>query len=129
VRQITKEFRSSSEGRDIELDFIDLTEGYYDSLSEEYLGRTAADVYEIDSVLLPDLVAAHMIRPLPAALTPLKGEFLESAQRGARVNGMLYGYPQWVCAALLFYRSADSAIANANTLSGLKSAIACARRR
>ena len=48
---------------------------------------------------------------------------MTSAKRGAIVNGTVYGYPQWVCANLLFYRSNDSAIANAKTLSDLEAAI------
>jgi len=123
VRNVAKKFRASEEGKKVTLDFIDLTEGYYDSKSNEYIGKTVADVYEIDSVLLTELASQSEIRPLPAALAFKDDEFLTSAKRGAIVNGTVYGYPQWVCANLLFYRSNDSAIANAKTLSDLEAAI------
>jgi thiamine pyridinylase len=123
ARQVAKKFAASNEGKGIDLEFVDLTDGYYDSTSDEYVGGTTADVYEVDSVLLAELAGAHRIRPLPAALTPSKGEFLETAQRRAFVGDTAYGYPQWVCANFLFYRSDDAGIANAKTLAALEGAL------
>jgi len=124
ARQIAKNFKASAEGKDIALEPVDLTDGYYDSKSDEYIGRTTADIYEIDSVLLTDMATAHQIRPLPDAIKPAKDEFIDTAQRRTLIGGTAYGYPQWVCANFLFYRSDDSAIAGAKTLADLEHAMA-----
>jgi thiamine pyridinylase len=120
LRQITERFSASAEGKGIEIEFVDLTNGYYDPSSNKFVGATQADVYELDSVLFNDFVDSSKIRPLPQALRAKEGEFLATAQRRSFVDGTLYGYPHWVCANFLFYRSGDTAVANARTLADLE---------
>jgi thiamine pyridinylase len=120
VKDVGERFSATPEGRGVTIDFIDLTDGYYNSSSDKFVGAVPADVYEQDSVLLKDFVDAHKIRTLPSALTPLDGEFVPAAQRRAYLENRLYGYPHWICANFLFYRKGDSAVGSAGTLADLE---------
>jgi thiamine pyridinylase len=122
VQEVTRRFAATPEGQGVILDLPDLTNGYYDSTSELYVGKAVADVYELDSVLLDDF-HPHKIRALPDALTPKPDEFLPVAQKRAFLNATAYGYPHWVCANFLFYRKGDTAVASARTLPELESAL------
>lgn len=81
--------------------------------------KAQADIYEIDSVFLPDFVAGK-IRPLPDALVPNDGEYLPIAAERARVGKVAYGVPHWVCADFLFHWRPDTALRPARRLCELE---------
>lgn len=82
-----------------------------------------SDVYELDSVLLADFLAANKIskdRPfddLSPGLVPV-------ARSAVMIGGHLVGVPHWLCGNFLIYRKGDTAIASARTLSDLEAALA-----
>jgi thiamine pyridinylase len=120
VRQVATGFSNSPEGAKINVEFVDLTDGYYDPKSPGFVGGTQADIYEIDSVFLKDFVDRHKIRPLPQSVAPKHGEFLATAQRRGSLDCVVYGYPHWVCSNFVFYLKGDAAIASARTLADLE---------
>jgi ABC-type glycerol-3-phosphate transport system substrate-binding protein len=49
---------------DIQLKIVDLSNNYYGSFTDDYVGRASADVYELDSVFLNDFALNKKIQPL-----------------------------------------------------------------
>lgn len=87
--------------------------------ASDYYGAALprADVYELDTLLLADLVVAGQVQPLPEALVLPRLEPLGAA--AGYVSGQRYGAPRWLCALFLFYRAGDQAIAAAATVDSL----------
>jgi thiamine pyridinylase len=121
--QIKTGFEDSPDGRDIQIEFQDLTVGYYDPTNKNFIEAAQADVYEIDSAFLNDFVSSAKIQQLPGRLFPKPGEFLANAQHAAQFDGKWYGVPHWACGNLLFFQKDDSALASVRTLSDLQKAI------
>ena len=115
-------FAATPEGRSIDLNLPDLTDGYYDPKKKNFIESVQADVYEVDSVFLRDF-APVLIQPLPKELTPSDKEFLANAQRVANVDGTWYGVPHWACGNLLFFDRNDRQMGNVHTLGELTATI------
>lgn len=93
---------------------IPLADDYYDG----GLLRVDADIYEIDTVLLPDMVRAGKIAPiaLPSA------DFVSEARQAVQWNGATWAVPHWICGNFLFHRAGDTALEQAKTWDDLVSA-------
>jgi thiamine pyridinylase len=90
----------------IDLRFVDTAAGYYKSEPANVLKGAKADVVEVDTVLLYDLVAQKLIEPLSDDRLPT-ATFLPVAESAARLDGKVYGVPHWVCGNFLFFRKDD----------------------
>jgi thiamine pyridinylase len=110
-------FEGSAEGVRVELNLPDLSDGYYDPKSADFIESAKADVYEIDSVFLRDFLARAQL--LPPSLHPKPSEFLPNATQAAQPDGIYYGIPHWVCGNLLFYDKSDTPLTGVRTLSDL----------
>jgi thiamine pyridinylase len=108
---------------DIQLEIMDLSNNYYGSFTDDYVGCANADVYELDSVFLHDFALNSKIQPLPASATIPNDQFLKNAVTGVAVNGVRYGSPHWVCGNFLFFDSSDDALRGVDTLDKLKTII------
>ena len=66
--------------------------------ASDYYGAALprADVYELDTLLLADLVVAGQVQPLPDSLMLPRLEPLGAA--AGYVSGQRYGAPRWLCA-------------------------------
>jgi thiamine pyridinylase len=107
----------------IHLNVIDLSDNYYGSFVDDYIGCAKADIYEIDSVFLNDFAINQKIQPLPASATEPGGTFLKNAETGVKVKGVQYGAPHWVCGNFLFFVASDKEMKNLTKLDELKAAI------
>jgi|ERR1700733_7431217 len=108
---------------DIELEIVDLSNNYYGSFTDDYVGCANADVYELDSVFLHDFAMNKKVQPLPASATIPDEQFLKNAAAGVAVNGVRYGSPHWVCGNFLFFDASDGALRGVDTLDKLKAII------
>jgi thiamine pyridinylase len=108
---------------DIQLEIVDLTNNYYGSFNDDYVGCANADIYELDSVFLHDFALNKRIQPLPGSATIPDEQFLKNAVAGVAVSGVRYGSPHWVCGNFMFFAASDDALRNVNTLDKLKAVI------
>lgn len=90
----------------VDLRFVDISKNYYSGGVEETLRKAIADVVEVDTVLLRDLVDENLIEELPGSMLPAD-TFLDVAVNAAKLNGKVYGSPHWVCGNFLFFRKDD----------------------
>jgi thiamine pyridinylase len=103
--KLEREFEDSHP--DIDLRYIDLGADYYGGQLVDALKSSQADVFEVDTVFLRDLVDEKLIQELPSeGLTP-KDTFLQVASDASTIDGKLYGIPHWVCGNFLFFRKDD----------------------
>jgi thiamine pyridinylase len=116
---IQQKFAAKNPG--ITLRFINLG-NYYNSAKPDSLMQTSADVREVDSAFLYDLVEQQKIQPIPDELHESEGTFLPVAESASRIDGTLYGVPHWVCTNYLFALK-DSALSRAGTLTDLRDAL------
>ncbi len=103
---------------------LDLVE--VDPARDYYAGGLVAldaDVYEIDTILLDEVIAANKIAPLDLAL----GGFAPESVAAVTRNGRVFALPHWLCGNFLFYRKDDTAIRDAVTWADLVRVLA--RRR
>jgi hypothetical protein len=101
--------KSSFEHRhpDIALTIIDLSGNYYDESSPGAITNTDADILEVDSVFLDDLVAAGCVQALRASVVPDKALFTPIARGAMDVGWNTYSIPHWLCTSYLFVASQD----------------------
>lgn len=92
----------------IDLQYVDLAGNYYDTNKANAITNTEADVYELDSVFLVDLVKGERLQPLPDRLKPANGQFVSVAEQASQYEGTWYGVPHWVCTNFLFFQKGDS---------------------
>src|SRR5262245_28389827 len=92
-----------------------LADDYYDG----GLLRAEADVYEVDTVLLAEMVRAGKICPVNLP----RRDFLPEARAAIRLDGKTWGVPHWACGNFLFYERGDAAIARARTWPELVAAL------
>jgi len=102
---IAREFQRRNEGLILEMVDVPTEPGYYDGS----LRTLNADVYEIDSILLSDMI--DKISPLGVSLQDFAPEAVDAVTR----NGVVYALPHWMCGNFLFYRKGDAAIRDAVT--------------
>jgi len=86
---------------DVEVVGVSLA-NYYDSSMPDSLKRTTANVIEIDSVFLADLLKDNRIVPLPAGATPAEADFVKPAVETARQGGRWIGSPHWLCSDFVY---------------------------
>jgi ABC-type glycerol-3-phosphate transport system substrate-binding protein len=72
-----------------------------------------ADVYEIDTILLSDMI------PKIAPLTLSLGDFSPQSVEAVTRNAAVYAVPHWMCGNFVFYRKGDVAIHDAKTWQAL----------
>jgi thiamine pyridinylase len=108
---LAREFQRKNEGVTLELIEVDPSKDYYD----DGLLTLNADVYEIDSILLTEMVKAHKITPLGLSLADYAPEAIEAVTR----NGVVYAVPHWLCGNFLFYRKGDAGVRDAATWADL----------
>jgi len=106
---LTQEFQKRNPGVTLELAEVDPDKEYYSG------GLTSlnADVYEIDSILLSEMLSK--IAPLTVSLDG----FTQEAKDAVTRNGAIYAVPHWLCGNFLFYRKDDAPIRDAATWSDL----------
>jgi len=114
-------FEASHAGVDLVLvdTLRDPTSGELRPLSESYysggLVRVEADVYEIDTVLLKDMVDAGRL----TALGAVTDRFVEGALAAGTVDGSIWAIPHWLCGNFLYYKADDHEIRDAATWDSL----------
>src|SRR5215471_10978998 len=87
---------------EIALQIVDLSDNYYDADSPHAVTNTAADVLEVDSVFIQDLIDAGAIQSIPASLRATTGRVLRVAEEAVTTGSGWYGVPHWVCTNFLF---------------------------
>lgn len=107
-QKIEEVFESSNPGVNLELiDDQDLLWGYYSGALQD----TVADVYEVDTILLSDLVESRKISPIELPEVSFTREAIDAVTR----KGVVYGVPHWLCGNFLFYKKGDKEIENAKS--------------
>ncbi|AKQ65470.1 putative lipoprotein [Myxococcus hansupus] len=85
---------------DPNMDVYDLSEG---GMLSWLLGNGAAQVVEIDTLIMGDLVSKGWVRPVP--LTP--GDSHPAAEQAVTVSGQSYGVPTYLCSYVVYSHSPD----------------------
>src|SRR5262245_1116365 len=92
-------------------------------LSDDYyeggLLQAEADIHEIDTILLADMVQAGKITPLELP----QRDFLPEARSAVQMDGQTWGVPHWACGNFVFYEQGDAAIEQATSWQELVSAL------
>lgn len=107
---LAREFQRANEG--ITLQLVEPND-YYDK--DEGLLSLSADVYEVDSILLGEMVKAKKISPISISLEGFPPNAIEAVTR----DGQIFAVPHWMCGNFLFYRKGDEAIETAATWADL----------
>lgn len=106
--QLEATFEQEHPGVNLELiESSDLVDKYYSGGLE----KVDADVYEIDTVLLSDMIELNKITSLDILPSGFTQEALEAVKR----EGKTYGIPHWLCGNFLFYRKGDTEVEKAVT--------------
>jgi thiamine pyridinylase len=91
----------------IDLQILDLSDNYYDQESPHAVTNTEADVLEVDSVFMQDLIDSRKIQAIPASLRASAGSMLRVAEDAVRSGSSWFGVPHWVCTNFIFSRPQD----------------------
>jgi thiamine pyridinylase len=110
--ELEQAFERDNPGVNIEL--VESSELLWDYYSGG-LQKVEADIFEIDTILLSDMVRAGKVAPLSL---PEMG-FFDSAIAAVTREGVAYAVPHWVCGNFLFYRKRDTEVADAKSWSSL----------
>ena len=106
--KLEQEFESKF--KEIDLVFLDLSWYYYNSEKDGslfgVLKEGLADVVEVDTVFLQDLVDANLLKEIQDEYLQ-KNEYLEVAHKSSILGGQVYGIPHWVCGNFIFFRKDD----------------------
>ena len=119
-QELEAAFEASHPGVNLELveTFREPISGELTPLSRSYysggLLSAEADVYEIDTVLLDDMVHAGKL----TALGSVTDRFVEGALAASSVDGSIWAIPHWVCGNFLYYAADDHEIREAATWDG-----------
>ncbi len=106
--KVEKIFESRNPGVNLELvEDSALLEKYYSG----GLQKTVADVYEVDTILLSDLIKSGKILPIKLP----SGSFTKEAIAAVTRNGDVYGVPHWLCGNFLIYKKGDKEIESSKT--------------
>lgn len=120
-QELEAAFEASHPGVNLELveTFREPISGELTPLSRSYysggLLSAEADVYEIDTVLLDDMVHAGKL----TALGSVTDRFVEGALAASSVDGSIWAIPHWVCGNFLYYAADDHEIREAATWDAL----------
>jgi len=96
------------------VDTDDFTSNYY----KGGLQRTTADIYEIDTILLADML------PRLAPVAPNQTDFYPEAIAAVTRDGQILGVPHWLCGNFFFYAKGNQAIERAASWEELLQALA-----
>jgi len=106
--QLEATFEQEHPGVNLELvESSDLVDNYYSGGLE----KVDADVYEIDTILLSDMIELNKITSLKVPTSDFTPEALEAVER----EGKTYGVPHWLCGNFLFYKQGDTEVEKAVT--------------
>ena len=119
-RQIEQSFEAAHP--EVDLQIIDLSANYYNEDEPDAVTNTDADVLEVDSVFLEDLIGSGSIQPIRPPLRTATAPLLRVAEDAVTKSGRWYGVPHWVCTNFLFSRPGDP-LATATTLTDVVNAI------
>ena len=111
---LSQEFQRRNPGLILQLVEVPADQDYYNG----GLAALDADVYEIDSILLSDMLGK--IAPLQLSLQGFEPTAIQAVTR----NGMTYAIPHWMCGNFLFYRKDNAAIRDAATWADLTNQLA-----
>ncbi|MEB3317882.1 MAG: extracellular solute-binding protein [Cyanobacteriota bacterium] len=107
-QKIEHQFEKDHPGINLELVENDaIINGYYSG----ELQKASADVYEVDTVLLSDMIAAGKASVINITQAGFSKEAIQAVTR----DNKAYGIPRWVCGNFLFYRKGDQALEKAKT--------------
>jgi thiamine pyridinylase len=115
---LAQEFQKRNPGAILQFVEVPTDQDYYGG----GLSALDADVYEIDSILLSDVIGK--IAPLSISLQGFDPAAVEAVTRG----GLVYAVPHWMCGNFLFYRKDNIAIRDAVTWADLAHALAKQRK-
>ncbi len=90
----------------IDLRYVDLGAYYYSGQLVDAFEKSHADVIEVDTVFLRDLVDDNLVQELPSNLVPDEAYFAY-ARKAASINGKICGVPHWICGNFIFFRKDD----------------------
>lgn len=106
---LAREFQRRNKGVTVELVEVPPDQEYYNG----GLAALDAHVYEVDSILLSDMLPK--LAPLSIPLADFSPEAVEAVTR----NGLTYAVPHWLCGNFLFYRRGNAGIRDAVTWADL----------
>jgi thiamine pyridinylase len=122
-RMVEQSFRRSHP--EVDLRIVDLSANYYDQGAPGAITNADADILEVDSVFIQDLIDAGAIQPIPASLRVSTGPLLRVAQDAVASGSDWYGVPHWLCTNFLF-ADADDPLGRAATFDDIVNAIGAA---
>ena len=103
---------------DVDLIFSTDWDGGYDKTPPDDM-----DVFVFDAIFFENFLSNGYLEPMEDREIAGLDDFLDYAIEGVKSNGKYYAIPQLGCANILFYKSNDSAVANAKSINELKSAL------
>jgi thiamine pyridinylase len=111
---LSQEFQRQNPGLILQLVEVPADQDYYNG----GLAALDADVYEIDSILLSDVLGK--VAPLQLSMQGFEPTAIEAVTR----NGLTYAVPHWMCGNFLFYRKDNVAVRDAVTWADLTGELA-----
>ena len=118
--RIQEEFEAAHP--EIDLRYVDLSSNYYNPAKPNAITNTDADVWEVDSAFLLDLIEMKRIQPMPSDLRQPSGTYLPVAEAAGQMDGTVYGVPHWVCTNYLISLQGDP-LSRAKTLADLRAVL------
>ena len=107
-QKIEAQFEKDNPGVNLELvDDPELLDSYYSG----GLLKASADVYEVDTILLSDLIKLNKITQIDFPVDDFSKEAINAVTR----NNSIYAIPHWLCGNFLFYKKGDKEIAEAKS--------------
>ncbi len=107
-QKIEETFEKNNPGINLELVSDSNFLSYYYSGG---LQKVSADVYEVDTILLSDMIKLGKIAQIELPTTNFNKEAIDAVTR----NGALYGVPHWLCGNFFFYKRGDKDLESAST--------------
>lgn len=105
--QLEQHFERMYPGVNVELVETYEENGQTKSLAETYysggLAKIQADIYEIDTILLTDLIESDRLQPVELP----SNDFFTSAVEAVKRGGQIFAVPHWMCGNFLFYDKSD----------------------
>ncbi len=116
------EQRFESKHDKVHLVFVPFENYYKHSLFDAFGSdsKLQADVIEVDTVFLKDLVEKNLVGSMPKTVLEPADSLLPIASLAAQVDGEVRGVPHWVCGNFIFFRADDPAAARFSEVRTLK---------
>jgi thiamine pyridinylase len=123
--ELQQQFQADHPGVSVQLVESTMLDGKPISLVDDYysggIERAEADIYEIDTILLADMVAKGRLSPVTLPFD----DFAPETVKAVTENDVPFAVPHWRCGNFLFYRKGNSDFAGAKTWGEL---VAAAKR-